>query len=549
MFRSSRSRRSGTASLFFGLALAWPSARAESPAPSLSSQLVELGRQALAQGATPTAQTFFQKALQLDPTNKAAARGLEDSKHAAGAIVRVGLREPADARGSAAAPLSQPATLADNRATIEQSEAAESLARQQLTNDIEQRLQSANELLRMGQPEAALNALRLAQNLGRSATNVPEADRSRLDRRIQAQMISTVQAEERIVAERAEHLRLEAATEQRARAIDTFQRNKETIGAMMVQFDTLMSEGVYNVLFQGGVGDIQAATRPFYEARLLAQKAYAIQRGGPLPYSDNDPAPAAGELVSNATNFYFQEALFVRLKNYRFLLTMQDVTRAGVPFPDNQFIEYPDADWWRSISEKRINRWGKAVDLFDRDPKTKQILEKLDEPISMPFGNETPLEEVLKYIKQSTTTPTFSGIPIYVDPIGLQEAERSINSTVQIDLEGVPLKTTLRLILKQLGLAYTVKDGFMIITSEDSEDQQTEIRVYPVADLAIIPLSLLGGGGGGGGGLGRLGGGGGGGLGGAGGGGGGLGGAGGGGFFSVSPREPSDANAGRQSEK
>ncbi len=60
---------------------------------------------------------------------------------------------------------------------------------------------------------------------------------------------------------------------------------------MMVQFDSLMSEGVYNVLFNGGMGDIAAATAPFYEARLLAQKAYALQRGGPLPYSDNDPAP------------------------------------------------------------------------------------------------------------------------------------------------------------------------------------------------------------------------------------------------------------------
>ncbi len=104
-------------------------------------------------------------------------------------------------------------------------------------------------------------------------------------------MISTVQAEERIVAERAEHLRLDAAAEQRTRAIDRFDRNNETIATMIVQFDTLMSEGVYNVLSNGGLGDIHAATQPFYEARLLAQKAYALQRGGPLPYSDNDPAP------------------------------------------------------------------------------------------------------------------------------------------------------------------------------------------------------------------------------------------------------------------
>ena len=88
-----------------------------------------------------------------------------------------------------------------------------------------------------------------------------------------------------------------------------------------------------------------------------------------------------------------------------------------------------------------------------------------------------------------------------------------------------------------------------MITSKESEDQQTEIRVYPVADLAIIPMSLLGGGGGGGVGGGGIGGGGGGmggggGGGGMGGGGGGLGG-GGGGFFSVSPRQSSDADGGR----
>jgi tetratricopeptide (TPR) repeat protein len=531
--------------------------------PPLSQQLTDLGRQALAQGAATTAETFFQRAIKLDPNNKLAAQGLEQSKQRQNAVVRVGMQDPGGAQTPPPAPPAPgvadpgqvPATTApaadqplpgvpETRATIAQTQAAELLARQQLTNDVEQRLQTANELVRQNQPEAAVNALRLAQNLVRSATNVSEADRAGLDRRIQAQMISTVQQEERLVSERAERQRLESAAEQRTRAIDIFQRNKETIAAMMVQFDTLMSEGVYNVLFIGGLGDIRAATQPFYEARLLAQKAYALQRGGPLPYSDNDPAPAAGELVSNAMNFYTQELMFVRLKNYRYLVTMQDVTRASIPFPDNQFMEYPEADWWRYISEKRIKRWGKAVDLFERDAKTRQILEKLDEPLSMSFANETPLDDVLKYIKQATQTPTFNGIPIYVDPIGLQEAERSMNSTVQIDLDGVPLKTTLRLLLKQLGLVYTVKDGFLMITSEDSEDQQTEIRVYPVADLAIIPLSLMSGGGGGmGGGMGGMGGMGGGGMGGMGGmGGGGMGGGGmggmGGGMMSIPVVDP-----------
>ncbi|MBV8557496.1 MAG: hypothetical protein JO116_18190, partial [Planctomycetaceae bacterium] len=103
----------------------------------------------------------------------------------------------------------------------------------------------------------------------------------------------------------------------------------------------------------------------------------------------------------------------------------------------------------------------------------------------------------LKYIKSATQGPNDTGIPIYVDPVGLQEAEKTMTSPVTLDLEGVPLRTTLRLLLKQLGLTYTVKDGLLTITSESSEDQPTEIRVYPVADLAIIPLSLMGGGNGG----------------------------------------------------
>ena len=81
------------------------------------------------------------------------------------------------------------------------------------------------------------------------------------------------------------------------------------------------------------------------------------------------------------------------------------------------------------------------------------ILAKLEEPVSMSFNEDTPLEDVLKYIKQATTTSTYWGIPIYVDPLGLQEAEKSMTSTVRnMDLEGVPLRRTLQLVLEQIDL-------------------------------------------------------------------------------------------------
>jgi RNA polymerase sigma factor (sigma-70 family) len=116
---------------------------------------------------------------------------------------------------------------------------------------------------------------------------------------------------------------------------------------------------------------------------------------------------------------------------------------------------------------------------WDRSPRTAQALTKLDEPIAMSFPDETPLNEVLKYIKKATTTPSFSGIPIYVDPAALQEVDRSLRSTVKIDLQGVPLRTSLRLVAEQLRLAYYVNEGNLIVSSpkiihERAETEESE---------------------------------------------------------------------------
>lgn len=130
-----------------------------------------------------------------------------------------------------------------------------------------------------------------------------------------------------------------------------------------------------------------------------------------------------------------------------------------------------DADYERRVM---IAKKTLRVAANDTSPQTKGILKKLDEPISMSFGEETPLSDILKYIKSATTGANNTGIPIYVDPVGLQEAEKTMSSPVTLELEGVPLKTTLRLILKQIGLAYCVKDGLLLISSPRGIVQELE---------------------------------------------------------------------------
>jgi hypothetical protein len=105
---------------------------------------------------------------------------------------------------------------------------------------------------------------------------------------------------------------------------------------------------------------------------------------------------------------------------------------------------------------------------FTNEAANARIIKSLEKNIPMPFPNDTPLDDVLQHIKQQTRGPDGKGIPIYVDPIGLQEAERSLTSTVTIDVHDVPLGTSLRLCLKQLGLGYGIRDGFLMITSDES---------------------------------------------------------------------------------
>jgi tetratricopeptide (TPR) repeat protein len=495
----------------------------------LSQKLVNLGRQAAAQGKISDARAHFKNALRLDPNN-AEARA---------ALARVPSVLLAAYQDPAVTPPQAPGV--PEPTPLEKQSALANVAREAFTTEIRQRMQAARDLTNARNPESALATPRDALTVVQSADNIPEDARRRLENEVRNFIGATERLEERMTLEKAEQYRITATQAARSNAVERMMRDQETSGSLMAEFDSLMAEGTFRVLASGGLADIDTTRQPFVDARFRAQAARALN-----PY---DLSPWAGMFVSDTIGFYTQGIQYDQLKEYRAMLTWADVDRTSVPFPDSRAIEYPERAAWQALSEKRIARYGDADYLFDRDEKTKAILKKLGQPIAMKFATETPLEDVKKYIQDATQDETAglpTGIPIYVDPQGLQDADKTMASTISIDLEGIPLKTTLRLLLNQLGMTYTVKDGLLTITSKETDDQPTEIRVYQVADLALIPLSLMGsqgggrggmGGGMGGGGMGGMGGGGMGGMGGGMGGmGGGMGGM--GGMMSVPPQDP-----------
>jgi RNA polymerase sigma factor (sigma-70 family) len=96
---------------------------------------------------------------------------------------------------------------------------------------------------------------------------------------------------------------------------------------------------------------------------------------------------------------------------------------------------------------------------LERNKKIEIALEKI---VPLHLATETPLADFLKFIKSSTEVKGWT-IPIYVSPQGLDHAEKTMTSPIMIELDGVPLRTTLRLALRQLDLDYKIEDGILII--------------------------------------------------------------------------------------
>jgi hypothetical protein len=120
------------------------------------------------------------------------------------------------------------------------------------------------------------------------------------------------------------------------------------------------------------------------------------------------------------------------------------------------------------------------------------IREVLERPITLRYPEETPLADVLKAIRAATRGPDGRGPVFYVDQIGLQEAEKSMASPVTIDIEDVPLRTILPLILTQLDLKYGIQDGMVYITSDKvDEDFPRSIGVDPYLSVGHCLLALI----------------------------------------------------------
>ena len=104
-----------------------------------------------------------------------------------------------------------------------------------------------------------------------------------------------------------------------------------------------------------------------------------------------------------------------------------------------------------------------------RNANEEAIRVALDQPFDAKLIPRPTLALLLQEIKRVTRNGVlWDGIPTFVDPTGLQEAGVTMNSPVTVSSKAVPIRKALEDALGQLKLVHTIKDGYMMITSDQS---------------------------------------------------------------------------------
>lgn len=94
-------------------------------------------------------------------------------------------------------------------------------------------------------------------------------------------------------------------------------------------------------------------------------------------------------------------------------------------------------------------------------------------------ASDTPLSDVIAYLR------TFHHVHVEIDPRSLEELGVATDAPITRQLRGVSLRSALDLILRDLGLTWTIDSEVLLITSPDMAADLVTTRCYEVSDLVV----------------------------------------------------------------
>ena len=115
-----------------------------------------------------------------------------------------------------------------------------------------------------------------------------------------------------------------------------------------------------------------------------------------------------------------------------------------------------------------------------RTVKERAIEAQLNQEVSVDFDKK-PLSEVVDFLAK------YTGLNVVLDPGGLAEAGGSEQSPVTLRVKDVKLRDVLKLMLKPMGMTYTIRHDVLLLTSPQINRSDLISRYYYVGDLVIAP--------------------------------------------------------------
>jgi hypothetical protein len=251
---------------------------------------------------------------------------------------------------------------------------------------------------------------------------------------------------------------LRAGALDRLRIAQNLARKQDKIEQLMDRFDSLMEEGRY----------------------LAADELGALEVARAAPEM---PIAQSASLVAHMTGARAADLALRVARQKAVVDTLGTVEVALMPMPDDQPIVYPPADEFQELSIRRKKY--AATDLKKVSPAERKIRDALESPTQMEF-TETPLQDAIGYLKD------LHGIEIQLDTRAMEDAGVGSDTPVSRVLNGVSLKSGLRLLLGDYDLTFIIKDEVLLVTTHDKAETELVTKAYPVADL-VIPIRSGGG--------------------------------------------------------
>ena len=210
----------------------------------------------------------------------------------------------------------------------------------------------------------------------------------------------------------------------------------------------------------------------FDEAIVLAKEARLLQPENPI-----------SELMVLKAKYARQEDFNRNMREKKadmFTEQLNDVDRAITGYVAD--IEYPELKKWQALTDRR-KKYRRAGNRTP-SPEELKIERSLSRDVSLHYDN-APLSDVIKRLAG------LAEVNIVLDSAGLEDEGVTSNTSVSINIDGIPLKSALNLLLEPLRLGHTIKDDVLKVTSRMKQQGELITVNYTVADL-VIPVHNFG---------------------------------------------------------